>query len=190
MSSSGHAHARAGSIMSTHGGEGAECVRRQKNQWFSGSSGSGCRPDRRCWKTPSKGESGIRLGMRRGDLRIRHNHANPPRFERQRAPYKCIVALLQYIWAGNGMLWPSFFLDHGHPGACARAGPGRPAPLRRGRAATAGMRICQMIWINSAIPSSRLLLQPLMLHLRFAPIDFVGLRSAWQAPDKRSPLDP
>ena len=101
MSSSGHAHARAGSIMSTHGGEGAECVRRQKNQWFSGSSGSGCRPDRRCRKTPSKGESGIRLGMRRGDLRIRHNHAHPPRFERQRAPYKCIVALLQYIWAGN-----------------------------------------------------------------------------------------
>jgi hypothetical protein len=71
-------------------------------------------------------------------------------------PYKYIVALLQYSWAGKThALAFTFFLVHGHPGACARAGPGRPAPLRRGRAATAGMRICQMIWINSAIPSSR-----------------------------------
>jgi hypothetical protein len=81
--------------MSTHDGEEAECVRRLKNQCFTGSWGSGGPPNR-CLKTPSKDEEGIRLRTRRSDLRIKHNHANPPWFERQRAAYKCIVEVLQY----------------------------------------------------------------------------------------------
>jgi hypothetical protein len=69
--------------------------------------------------------------MRRGDLRIRHNHANPPRFERQRAPYKCIVAFLQYIWAGNGMLGLRFSWTMGTLGLA-------PGPARTARALAPG----------------------------------------------------
>src|ERR1700736_3106600 len=46
---------------------------------------------------PLKGEAGIRHGLRtRGcDLRTRHSHANPPRFERRRGAYRCVGAALQ-----------------------------------------------------------------------------------------------
>src|SRR6266851_5656391 len=48
------------------------------------------RPDR-CW-----------LRTRGRDLRIHRNHANPPRFERRSAAYKCIKGVLQY--AGTKVL--------------------------------------------------------------------------------------
>src|SRR5215468_3039616 len=97
MWSSGDAHAHAGSNRGRTAANRPNTSVGKEISNLLGSWGSGCQPDRCCRRTPSKGDTGIRHRLRtRGyDLRIRHNHANPPRFERRPFIYKCFEQVLQ-----------------------------------------------------------------------------------------------
>src|SRR6266581_2160603 len=101
MASSGCAGALAGSVgWRATAWPNASVVENGSDYWEA-IEDRDVRPDR-CWrKRPSKGHAGIRYWLRtRGrDLRIHRNHANPPRFERQCAAYKCIRGILQYAGA-------------------------------------------------------------------------------------------
>src|SRR5713101_9979523 len=101
MASSGCARARTGSVgWRATAWPNASVVENGSDYWEA-IEDRDVWPDQ-CWrKRPSKGHAGIRYWLRtRGrDLRIHRNHANPPRFERRSAAYKCIMGVLQYAGA-------------------------------------------------------------------------------------------